>query len=90
MPGVDPTLHAVIHTTHQQPTILESEIGLMTKLPIAVDPPDPSLRLEETFRVYFGTMRTIDHGSVVKDLGMVTTEHLGRLRQYWVDSMPNR
>jgi hypothetical protein len=85
MPGINPSLHAVVYMSHLQPTLLESETG-MTRPPLAVEAANPDVKLDEMSRIYFGTFRTIGHGSVVRDLGKITAEHIPRLNQYWEDT----
>jgi hypothetical protein len=84
MPGVDPSMHAVVYMSHLQPTLLGSETG-MSRSPFVLEAANPDTKLDEMSRVYFGTFRSISHRSVVRDLGRVTAEHIPRLKEYWDD-----
>ncbi|KAL8692946.1 MAG: hypothetical protein Q9218_002123 [Villophora microphyllina] len=84
--GVDPKLHTIVYTGTNPPQRLPSESG-MNKDPIQVIASTPDNKLAPMSRVNLGKTYTIEWISKVKEVGMVASSDLRKLRAYWEQSM---
>ncbi|KAI9889302.1 MAG: hypothetical protein M1814_005609 [Vezdaea aestivalis] len=81
--GLEPKDHAIIYI--KNPTLLKGE--RLQKSAIQLVPTYSKEYLHPASRIDFGRVHTVNHNTLVRDLGMVHENHLLRLKNYFKSSI---
>ena len=82
-PGVDASTHAIIYMSNSKPSRLQSEAE-MIRVPLKVEPADPSQKLDPLSRVNFAKMYTVEHNVRVMPVGQLSKSSQHLLVGYWM------
>jgi hypothetical protein len=80
--GLDPTTHAIIYMSDQNPRRLAAETK-MTKEPLAVDAASPDQKLDDLSRINFAKIYTVEYNVKIMPVGQVTASSLPYLTSYF-------
>jgi hypothetical protein len=83
-PGCNAKEHTIVHLRNRPISYIPGEYEKgMTKLPLAIDPTDPTEEMLPTSRLRFGKVVTVECNVKVRDIGMMIPEHKSKLLEYY-------
>jgi hypothetical protein len=83
--GIDAKLHAAVFAENGRVKLAPGEN--MQKEPFPITFSDPFESLDAMTRLNFSKVYTVEHNLKVHEIGQVSEKHLGRLHQYFVETM---
>ncbi|SLM39312.1 hypothetical protein LPUS_09834 [Lasallia pustulata] len=87
-PGVNQSVHAIIHTGTTPPSRLQGE-GKMNKDPLQMIEISPDEKLDSNSRLNLRKHHVIEYNWKVKEIGNISSRSLPKLMAYWRASREN-